>query len=118
MTQEVADQIRTNVLALLRTSRVRVYNGVPGCMCGCKGKYSTSSDHPKANSSYQFENVSDRSVKLTVNKIAKWVREATTEELLRAAKDGRDLEATSEYVYLCRETESGSERVHAVYLDE
>ncbi len=35
---------------------VRVYNGKPGCMCGCRGKYSEPADNA-------------RSVKIMYNKI-------------------------------------------------
>ena len=37
---------------------LRVYSGKPGCMCGCKGKYSEAGE-------------SDRSVKIIYNKVMK-----------------------------------------------
>ena len=48
----------------------KVYSGRPGCMCGCRGKWSyasTARDIPD----YYVANVSDRSVKIIANKVAK-----------------------------------------------
>jgi len=54
------------------------YNGKTGCMCGCNGKYKLPShvsieDANKAigYEGYDEEDVSDRSVKIAVNKINK-----------------------------------------------
>ena len=60
----------------------RVYNGRPGCMCGCNGKYSTNPayrEHVGKERGYPVsdEEVSLRSVKIIAKKVltnpnAKW----------------------------------------------
>jgi len=54
------------------------YNGKSGCMCGCNGNYSipSSTDIDAVNKevgyiAYDKDNVSDRRVKIAVNKINK-----------------------------------------------
>lgn len=57
---------------MIQASKViKVYSGRQGCMCGCRGKYSYASKHADQRPSYYNadEGVSDRSVKLMVNKL-------------------------------------------------
>lgn len=54
----------------------QAYTGKAGCMCGCNGKYSVASKHRKFASedrgyAHDDEDISDRSVKIIYNKIAK-----------------------------------------------
>lgn len=46
------------------SSVTRVYSGKPGCMCGCRGKWTDASAYAEAGST-----VSDRSVKIMYNKV-------------------------------------------------
>ena len=64
------------------TKVVKSYNGKSGCMCGCKGKYSLASttsideaNEATGYSAYDESNVSDRTVKIAVNKINKELAE-------------------------------------------
>lgn len=50
------------------------YNGKPGCMCGCKGKYAVASHYgieaANKDAGYDaYDKTSDRSVKITITKI-------------------------------------------------
>lgn len=54
----------------------QVYSGKPGCACGCNGNYRAPSRHADdgvAIRGYAFspDDISDRSVKLIANKVAK-----------------------------------------------
>ena len=50
---------------------IKSYNGTTGCMCGCKGKYSIPS-HVEPDE-LGDELCSDRSVKIAVNKVNKFI---------------------------------------------
>jgi hypothetical protein len=45
----------------------KVYSGKPGCMCGCRGKYSYAPGHGDG----KYDVVNERSVKLLFNKVMK-----------------------------------------------
>lgn len=52
------------------------YNGKPGCMCGCNGKYSYKTseiDYASKNRGYEvaFKECNDKSVKMMFNKMKK-----------------------------------------------
>ena len=69
---------------------MKSYTGKQGCMCGCRGNYKVASKHlTQANESrgydYEAEDVSDRSVKMAVNKLNKLI-------------DWNDPEAVAEHV--------------------
>ena len=55
----------------------KIYSGRPGCMCGCKGKYTVQSIHREwadKDRGYPYDedgDVNDRVVKLLVNKMNK-----------------------------------------------
>lgn len=58
------------------TNVMQVYSGKTGCMCGCQGRYHVASQHlalADADRGYGHdqEDVSDRSVKIIVNKMIK-----------------------------------------------
>jgi hypothetical protein len=66
------------------------YTGKQGCMCGCRGVYKVASKHlAQANQSrgydYADQDVSDRSVKMAVNKLNNLI-------------DWNDAEAVAEHV--------------------
>jgi len=46
----------------------RSYNGKRGCMCGCNGKYSLP-ERPALADSSDESNISNRSVRIAVNKL-------------------------------------------------
>ena len=43
----------------------KVYSGKPGCMCGCRGKYSYAAGCTES----QYDVVNERSVKILFNKV-------------------------------------------------
>ena len=43
----------------------KVYSGKPGCMCGCRGKYSYAAGCTES----QYDEVNERSVKIIFNKV-------------------------------------------------
>ena len=43
----------------------KVYSGKPGCMCGCRGKYSYATGCTES----QYDVVNERSVKILFNKV-------------------------------------------------
>ena len=45
----------------------KVYSGKPGCMCGCRGKYS----YAQGCGDGKYDVVNERSVKLLFNKVMK-----------------------------------------------
>jgi acetolactate synthase regulatory subunit len=57
---------------------LKSYTGKIGCMCGCRGVYRVASKHLEAANAargydYDPEDVSDRSVKMAVNKLNKLI---------------------------------------------
>ncbi len=57
---------------------LKSYTGKMGCMCGCRGAYRVASKHLEAANAergydYDPEDVSDRSVKMAVNKLNKLI---------------------------------------------
>lgn len=57
---------------------MKSYTGGLGCMCGCQGSYRVAADHFQAacrerGYDYDPEDVSDRSVKMAVNKLNKMI---------------------------------------------
>ena len=43
----------------------KVYSGKPGCMCGCRGKYS----YAQGCADSEYDEVNERSVKIIFNKV-------------------------------------------------
>lgn len=85
LTEKRATAKRINVNAV-----GKVYSGRPGCMCGCRGKYTAATKHLEwANKDRGYPylsaagEVSDRSVAVIVNKMNKFA------ELLEWADDGQ-----------------------------
>jgi hypothetical protein len=77
-----------------------VYSGKPGCMCGCRGKYSYASDYKKEGGKERGydvtdEDVSDRSVKLIVGKL---MNNPNTKHQKWASREGYFLETPSRMI--------------------
>lgn len=68
-----------DTLNIRRDDIMRTYSGKQGCACGCLGKYATASKHleaANADMGYdQSDDVNDRSVKLTITKMIKLLKE-------------------------------------------
>ena len=86
------------------------YNGKSGCMCGCNGKYTlpsrTSIDDANKEVGYECydqSDVSDRRVKIAVNKINKALEQfkGMSEEDLRAV--GVSVGINSEHAWIDRD---------------
>ena len=86
----VAESKRTKVEAGGKRTPVdiadvaKVYSGRPGCMCGCRGKYTAASkfrDLAGKARGYTFDDseVSDRSVKIVVDKINAMINDESVE---------------------------------------
>lgn len=81
------------------------YNGKPGCMCGCNGKYSYLEESRKDSSKNRGYNVDDneiskRSVKFIINKLKKEAQ--------------RGIEVIKDYIYIL----DIENRRYALYLKE
>ena len=85
-----------------------VYSGKPGCMCGCRGKYTYASSHQEdasANRGYKVADneVNDKVVKLMVNKINQLI------------SSGNYTEAKESQAYVFVDT---GDRYYAAYFKE
>lgn len=49
----------------------KVYSGKPGCMCGCRGKWSYSSTSREAFDCRDMHGINDRSVKIISGKVSR-----------------------------------------------
>ena len=93
------------------TQIMKVYSGIKGrCGCGCSGKYSYASAHRDVAGkdrgyAVSDDEVSDRSVKMIVNKIEKIF---ATDEGMNSADIGRN--------YIC--VESGNRCYVAYYIEQ
>jgi len=93
------------------------YNGRPGCMCGCNGTYTLPShvSVKEANKAtgwdaYNSDDVSDRRVKLALNKVNKALE-------LWGELDKNEREARGLYVYDFGAFYETDNRVNAVYFE-
>ena len=86
------------------TKIAQVYSGRPGCMCGCKGKWSHASTDPELS---VYDDVSDRSVKIIKGKVERLVESEDYEALHL----GRDIRGNT-YVVV-----DVWERVYGVYFN-
>lgn len=67
-----------------------VYSGRQGCACGCRGKYSYADAHKADRPSYCEGNewVSDRTVKMLVNKVERLLRDGSEVAHVMVDTDG------------------------------
>jgi len=87
-------------------SVVKVYSGKPGCMCGCKGRWIYASayrDLASKNRGYKIndDEVSDKSIKLIVNKM----------NSLLKINNYKEVKRTDQYLFI-----DTGERYYAAYF--
>ena len=88
---------------------IKSYTGRTGCMCGCRGNYRVASAHLAAASAergyaYDASEVSDRSVKIVVNKLNRLIDWADADAVAKYV--------TPEYAYF----ETDNDRTLCVYF--
>ena len=71
----------------------KVYSGKPGCMCGCRGKYSyTAHGAVEGNPGYDVsDSINERSVKLIFNKVMKHPERKVDDDMVHVETDTRNL---------------------------